>query len=418
MAQPIEPRKDAIAAAATPANTPLNVAPISRGEGLPKPSVATVEEDEDDDEDDLEGGNPASVLARNPALLSMVQSKLGGLVGRDSGYLEALPAPVKRRVQGLKGIQVEHSKIEKDFQLELLELEKKFSKRYAPLYARRAEIIAGKAEPSEDEVHAGNAADDDDDEEEEGARVEEINEDGSSDAPKGIPEFWLTALKNHSIIGEQITENDEEALKHLTDIKLEYLDTKQAGFKLLFHFSPNEFFEDSILTKTYYYQEDIGYGGEFVYDKAVGHEIKWKEDKDLTKTVEIKKQRNKNTNRTRVIKKVIPTDSFFNFFKPPQPPSMDDLEGGDVNEEELEALDEKLEIDYQIGEDLKERIIPRAIDFFTGKALEYEGEDDFEEDDFDDDDDEFDEDDEEDEDDRRAAPAPSTSQDPQECKQQ
>jgi nucleosome assembly protein 1-like 1 len=42
-------------------------------------------------------------------------------------------------------------------------------------------------------------------------------------------------------------------------------------------------------------QEDIGYGGEFVYDKAVGHDIKWKEDKDLTKTVEIKKQRNKST---------------------------------------------------------------------------------------------------------------------------
>jgi nucleosome assembly protein 1-like 1 len=35
---------------------------------------------------------------------------------------------------------------------------------------------------------------------------------------------------------------------------------------------------------------------------------------------------------------------------------MDDLEGGDVNEDELEALDEKLEIDYQIGEDLKERV--------------------------------------------------------------
>lgn len=46
----------------------------------------------------------------------------------------------------------------------------------------------------------------------------------------------------------------QQALKHLTDIKLEYLDTKQAGFKLLFSFSPNEFFEDSVLTKTYYYQ--------------------------------------------------------------------------------------------------------------------------------------------------------------------
>jgi hypothetical protein len=41
-------------------------------------------------------------------------------------------------------------------------------------------------------------------------------------------------------------------------------------------------------------QEEVGYGGDFVYDKAVGHEIKWKADKDLTKKVEIKKQRNKS----------------------------------------------------------------------------------------------------------------------------
>jgi nucleosome assembly protein 1-like 1 len=38
------------------------------------------------------------------------------------------------------------------------------------------------------------------------------------------------------------------------------------------------------------------------------------------------------------------------------------------------------------------QIIPRAIDFFTGKALEYENEDDFDEEDFDEED-EFDEDD-------------------------
>jgi nucleosome assembly protein 1-like 1 len=40
-------------------------------------------------------------------------------------------------------------------------------------------------------------------------------------------------------------------------------------------------------------QEQVGYGGDFVYDRAIGHEIKWKGDKDLTKKVEIKKQRNK-----------------------------------------------------------------------------------------------------------------------------
>lgn len=41
-------------------------------------------------------------------------------------------------------------------------------------------------------------------------------------------------------------------------------------------------------------QEQVGYGGDFVYDKAIGHDIKWKKDKDLTKKVEVKKQRNKS----------------------------------------------------------------------------------------------------------------------------
>jgi nucleosome assembly protein 1-like 1 len=52
-----------------------------------------------------------------------------------------------------------------------------------------------------------------------------------------------------------------------------------------------------------------------------------------------------------------------------------------------------LELDYQLGEDIKEKLIPRAIDWFTGEALAFEeldeeldGED-FEEDDDDEDDD-------------------------------
>lgn len=63
------------------------------------------------------------------------------------------------------------------------------------------------------------------------------------------------------------------------------------------------------------------------------------------------------TNKTRIVKKVVPTDSFFNFFSPPSPPSMESLEAGDIDEDELEALDERLELDYQVGEDLKERVI-------------------------------------------------------------
>lgn len=71
-------------------------------------------------------------------------------------------------------------------------------------------------------------------------------------------------------------------------------DGKQPGFKLSFVFSPNEYFDNEVLEKIYVYQAEVGYSGDFVYDRAIGTEIKWKEDKDLTKEFEIKKQRNKS----------------------------------------------------------------------------------------------------------------------------
>jgi len=63
-----------------------------------------------------------------------------------------------------------------------------------------------------------------------------------------------------------------------------------------------------------------------------------------------------DTNRTRLVRKARPTDSFFNFFSPPEPPTDDALENGDIEEDDLEELEEKLEVDYQIGEDLKEKV--------------------------------------------------------------
>ncbi|WVQ68212.1 uncharacterized protein L199_006419 [Kwoniella botswanensis] len=402
--QDIQGRTDpSLDVAPTPQNTPLDTGVLqNRPANLGQPTVETLaegeESDGDDDAEDVGGANPASLLAKNPALLALAQSKLDDLIGTSSGYIESLPPAVRRRIDGLKGVQVEHAKIESEFQMAILELEKKFLGKFAPLYERREAIVSGKAEPTENEVEAGKASDsdDEDDEEEEGAKVEEVKDEKDSSDIKGIPEFWLTALKNHVPISETITDSDEAALKSLTDIKLSYLEAGQPGFKLHFIFGPNDFFEDTELTKTYYYQEQVGYGGDFVYDKAIGHEIKWKEEKDLTKKVEIKKQRNKTTGRTRVIKKVVPTDSFFNFFKPPQPPTPESLESSDVDEDELEELDARLETDYQIGEDFKEKIIPRAVDYFTGKALRYEGDfeddmdDDYEDEDFDDDDDDED----------------------------
>ena len=84
----------------------------------------------------------------------MMQNKLSGLVGQSSGYVESLPTPIRRRVDGLKGVQKEHSKLEAQFQEEVLELEKKFFAKFTPLYEKRSKIINGQAEPTEEETGA------------------------------------------------------------------------------------------------------------------------------------------------------------------------------------------------------------------------------------------------------------------------
>ena len=99
-----------------------------------------------------------------------------------------------------------------------------------------------------------------------------------------------------------------------------------------------------------------------------------------------------DTKQTRIVKKTVPTDSFFNFFNPPVAPQ-------DENEEAPEDIEERLELDYQLGEDIKEKLIPRAIDWFTGEALQFEEmEDALDEADYEDDDDDEDEDGSEDRD--------------------
>ena len=233
----------------------------------------------------------ASIFAQNPALVSMIQGKLGTLVGRSSGYVENLPAPVKRRVAGLKGIQKEHAKLESEFQEEVLKLEKLYFKKFTPLYQKRAKIVNGASEPTDAEVEAGKDEEQGEDEEAEEDKSEEKTN-STETAASGVPEFWLSAMKNQVSLAELITDRDEEALRTLTDIRMEYLDCP--GFKLIFEFSPNDFFSNKTLSKTYFYRDENGYGGDFIYDHAEGDTVEWKSGKDLTVRVEQKKQRNKS----------------------------------------------------------------------------------------------------------------------------
>ncbi|KAK5630718.1 hypothetical protein RRF57_006433 [Xylaria bambusicola] len=401
MAEPIKNRRPEVAAP-TPQNTPATNAPISSH--AQQPAVASIKEE------DLDRAAAASIFAQNPRLVQMIQGRLGSLVGRSSGYIESLPASVRRRVAGLKGIQKDHSKLEAEFQEEVLQLEKKYFAKFTPLYEKRAKIVNGKAEPTEEEVAAGE-----EDEEQKDADVKTEEKSSETTPVSGIPEFWLSAMKNQVSLAEIITERDEGALRSLIDIRMEYLD--KPGFRLIFDFAPNDYFTNKTITKTYFYQNESGYGGDFIYDHAEGHKIDWKEGQDLTVRVESKKQRNKNTKQTRIVKKTVPTESFFNFFSPPKPPTDDEEDDASSD------IEERLELDYQLGEDIKEKLIPRAVDWFTGEALAFEELDEMEDDGFVDDEDDEDDDDlsddrddeeeESDDDDDGAKP----KQEAQECKQ-
>ncbi|TGJ86433.1 hypothetical protein E0Z10_g2300 [Xylaria hypoxylon] len=406
MAEPIKNRRSEIGAP-TPQNTPASNAPISSH--AQQPAVPSIKEE------DLDRAAAASIFAQNPRLVQMIQGRLGSLVGRSSGYIESLPTSVRRRVAGLKGIQKDHSKLEAEFQEEVLQLEKKYFAKFTPLYEKRAQIVNGKVEPTDKEVEAGEE-DDDDEEKDDESKTDQAEKPSETPKVSGIPEFWLSAMKNQISLADMITERDENALRSLIDIRMQYLD--KPGFRLIFEFATNDYFSNKSITKTYYYQNESGYGGDFIYDHAEGHEIHWKEGQDLTILVESKKQRNKNTKQTRIVKKTVPTESFFNFFSPPKAPT-DDEEDDDAASD----IEERLELDYQLGEDIKEKLIPRAIDWFTGEALAFEEVEDLDEDGFVDDEDDEDDDDlsedrdddeEESEDDDDGA---KPKQEAQECKQ-
>ena len=80
------------------------------------------------------------------------------------------------------------------------------------------------------------------------AKLDEANK---NEDVKGIPSFWLTIFKNVEMLAEMVQEADEPVLESLTDITVTFSEKDPMGFTLHFHFAPNQFFTNSILTKCY-----------------------------------------------------------------------------------------------------------------------------------------------------------------------
>jgi len=282
-----------------------------------------------------------------------------------------LPPVMLGRVNALRNLQLLSIKEETEYYREVHLLDAKFQPKLDEIYQQRTKVIRGEHEPSGAELEWLDAV------EEEDVEKKVLHPDFPADA-KGLPKFWLHTLKNanEECLSGLIEPHDEPVLEHLSDLTVAW-HPNGTGFTLSFHFDDNCFFTNKVLTKEYFLRDGPDPESPLLYDgpEIIGCKgcfIAWKEGMDVTVTnISIGwKEGETVIEGSEAGPKDIQPGSFFTFFSPPD---------GDCPEEDDKKI---LSSDYDIGFALKEKIIPRAILYFTGEI--HEDDDDAGEDDCDD----------------------------------
>jgi nucleosome assembly protein 1-like 1 len=284
-------------------------------------------------------------------------------------------------VKALKEIDDKYLAIEREYEKEVQQIRKKYQEKQQPFLTERAGVLA-KAE-DDNEATTGTPA---------------------------LKGFWCQALQNHPAFDQHIEEWDEPVLEYVKDITaVDLEDDATKGFKLVFHFKENPYFSNEELWKEYHTEEGSPYTGETTTKKIVVSEIKWKPGKDVTVEKVAKKVKGggaKKAKQKAAKATEEPRDSIFRHFFRNMEQGMgipDDVhlefDEDDVDDEDG-LVDMMMDNDYEIGEAIKDQIIPFAVRWYTGEAAPEDDDDDDEDDEEEEDDDEDeDEEDDEDEDD-------------------
>ncbi|XP_072980613.1 NAP1-related protein 2-like [Typha angustifolia] len=226
-------------------------------------------------------------------------------------------------IEKLQEIQDELEKVNEEASDKVLEVEQKYNEVRRPVYHKRNEII------------------------------------------KSIPDFWLTAFLSHPALGDLLTEEDQKILKYLTSLDVEDCKDVKSGYTITFNFSPNPYFEDIKLTKTYLFTEEGT-------TNINGTAIKWKEGMNIA---------NGNAHEKKGSKRPFSEESFFSWFSETQQKNL--LDG---------VADEVADI-------IKEDLWPNPLKYFNNEADEDFGGDEDDEEGSEDEDGEQDDDEEDDDDD-------------------
>lgn len=256
--------------------------------------------------------------------------------------LARLSPDVRKRVRALRKLQLQTNAVEMEFSQKEFELEKEFQAKHQVILKKRFEIISGQYEPNDEECDYPDPD-----------LLQRVDEnislytqlsmdgttEGSMNGIKGIPNFWLHILYSNPMLDFIIHDGDDDILKHLIDIRAVYQSQPHYAFILEFEFSPNPFFDNVLLTKEYIlkmkFDDLLLYEGPEIC-KTVGCQIQWKGDK---KPVE---------------------PSFLDFFNPPALPA-------DVMNPCYDEIKNVLENDFEIGNYIKDHIVPKATLYYTGE---------------------------------------------------
>ncbi|KAI8866547.1 nucleosome assembly protein [Ramicandelaber brevisporus] len=277
-----------------------------------------------------------------------------------------LPAEVLRRIVAGKGLQKEIHTLEAQKERELYALRLKYALKFNSVQQKVVAIANGDHEPSSDEIAAGIPLYEQDKDEDE----PEYKDDGKvSDANlKGVPDFWLQVISGHPLMQNILNPEDVAPLRSLKNVVVEEVADKPLSFKLVFTFAKNDHFDNEVLTKTINYKQGEPNGKPQPHSTE-GTKINWKSEK-------------------------ADVESFFDLFRT--------TEAGDNSEEQAEAIINvaNMMMDDDMACLFKDHLIPHAVDWFTGKAMEYDiSQDLLDQDPYGYEDDEDDEDDDEDDDD-------------------
>uniref|UniRef100_A0A2K6FDB5 Nucleosome assembly protein 1 like 4 n=1 Tax=Propithecus coquereli TaxID=379532 RepID=A0A2K6FDB5_PROCO len=266
-----------------------------------------VEEEETDEETKIKACLLTVQLMQNPQILAALQERLGSLVETAAGCVESLPRVVKRQVNALKNLQAKCAQIEAKFCEEVHGLERKYAALCQPLFDKMLTCSV----------------------------------------------MWFR--------------NTMPFLKHSKDINVKFSVAGQPlSFVLEFHFEPNEYFTNEVLTKTYRMRAEPNDSDPFSFDGpeimgCTGCQRDRKKGKNVTLKTIKKQQKHKGCGTVCTVTKTVSNDSFFSFFAPPEVPESGDLAAA------AEAI---LAADFEIGHFLHDRIIPRSVLYFTGEAIE------------------------------------------------